>query len=40
MLVSPRDVRASFFFISLYVQNVLGYSPDEGRRDLPADGPS
>ena len=26
-----------FFFVSLYVQNVLGLLADEGRRDLPAD---
>ncbi len=26
-----------FFFVSLYMQQVLGYSPDPGGRDLPAD---
>ena len=38
MLLVGLAMFGVFFYVSLYMQHVLGYSPIAGRRELPADG--
>ena len=36
MMLMPAAMFAMFFFLSLYIQNVMGYSPLQGRVRVPA----